>query len=122
MKTKRLSGLFVFFAIVFFSYMGANGQVPDAVKDAADKAKDVTVDTTKKTGVIVTDALETAASETKDAASATKKKTKQFGKHAVEVTEDVAGETYEGGKWFVVTTWDGTKWVSKRVMYPNKKQ
>jgi hypothetical protein len=122
MKTKGLSSLFVFFAVVFFSYVGAHAQVPDKVKDAADKAKDVTVDTTKKTGVVVTDTLDKAADKTKDAAKATKRTSKNFGKHAVNVTEDVAGEAYEGGKWFVVTTWDGTKWVSKRVMYPNKKQ
>ena len=122
MKTKGLSSLFVFFAVVFFSYVGAKAQIPDKVKDAADKAKDVTVDTTKKTGVVVTDALDKAADKTKDAAKATKKSSKSFGKQSVEITEQVAGEAYEGGKWLVVTTWDGTKWVSKRVMYPNKKQ
>ena len=43
------------------------------------------------------------------------------GRHTVNVTENVAGEVQEGGKYFMVTTWDGTKWVSKRTWYATKK-
>lgn len=112
------------FAAVLLSYDSASGQVVDKIKDAAGKTKDVTVKAAKKTEVVVTDALETAADKTKDATVKTAKvagsESKKFGNHAVNVTENVAGQAYEGGKWFVVTTWDGTKWVSKRVWYANK--
>ena len=67
--------------------------------DVADKTKDAAVDGAKA------------------AASGAKK----VGGYTVDVTENVAGQAYEGGKWFVTTTWDGTKWVSKKVMYGTKK-
>jgi hypothetical protein len=131
MKTKAILSALVFFAAVLFSYDSVNAQIVDKVKDAAsktkdvtldaaDKTRDVTVDTTKKVGVVVTDGLSTAADKTAGAAKVGAKKTKQFGSHAVNVTENVSGEVTEGGKWFVVTTWDGTKWVSKRVWYKTK--
>lgn len=125
MNAKGVFGLFVFLAVVLFSYGSADAQVPDAVKDAAKKTKDVTVDAAKKVGVVVTDNLEKGADKTKDAtvstAKAVGKKSKKIGSHTIDVTENVAGETYEGGKWFMVTTWDGTKWVSKRTWYATKK-
>ena len=71
MKSKGFLSVVVFFAAVFFTYGEANGQVVDAVKDAAGKTKDVTVDAAKKTRVVVTDGLEKAADKTEDAASAT---------------------------------------------------
>ena len=121
MRSKGLFSLFGLLALVSFSYIGAQGQVVDAVKDAAGKTKDVT----KKTAVVVTDGLEKAADKTADvtvdAAKTTASKSKSFGNKTVTVTENVAGQSYEGGKWFVVTTWDGSKWVSKRVWYKTKK-
>ena len=85
----------------------------------------MTVDAAKKTRVVVTDTLEKAAEKTGDAASATGKamssKSQRIGKFSVDVTENVAGQTYEGGKWVTVTAWDGTKWASKRVWYATKK-
>ncbi|MEP7149467.1 MAG: hypothetical protein ABI857_11360 [Acidobacteriota bacterium] len=125
MNSKTFLSVALFFAVVLFAYGQTNAQVVDKIKDAAGKAKDVTVDAAKKTRVVVTDGLETAADKTGDAASATgkavKSNTKTIGNHAVTVTDNVAGSVYEGGKWFVVTTWDGTKWVSKRTWYATKK-
>ena len=136
MKFKGLLSVAVFFAAVFFTYGQANGQVPEKVKDAAGKVKDVTVEAAdktkdatvgaaKKTRVVVTDGLEKAADKTGDAAAATgkavKSTAKTVGHHTINVTENVAGTAYEGGKWFDVTTGDGTKWVSKRTWYETKK-
>lgn len=125
MKFRGLFSVVVFFAAVFFAYSEGNAQVVEKVKDVAGKTKDVTVDAAKKTKVVVTDGLEKAADKTEDAASATakgvKSTSKKIGRHAVTVTENVAGEVREGGKWFVVTTWDGAKWVSKRTWYATKK-
>lgn len=132
MKVRSLAGLMVLFTAVAFSYGTASAQVVDAVKGAASKTKDVTVDAakktaevTKKTTVVVTDGLETAADKTKDVTVDSAKKTgsaaKKIGNYSVETTENVAGSAYEGGKWFMVTTWDGTKWVSKRTWYATKK-
>jgi hypothetical protein len=125
MKSKGFTSLVVFFAFVLFAYVGADAQVPEKVKDAAGKTKDVTVEAAKKTKVIVTDGLEKAADKTGDAASATakaaKSTTKTIGSHSVTVTENVAAEVKKDGQWLMVTTWDGTKWVSKRTWMETKK-
>ncbi len=121
-----------FFASVMFSYESANAQVVGAIKDAASKTKEVTVDQAKKTAnvatkieVVVTDSLEKAADGTKDTAIDASKKaastSKKVGNYSVDVSENIAGTAYEGGKWFTVTTWDGTKWVSKRAWFKTKK-
>jgi hypothetical protein len=130
MKLKALFGLVVFFATVLFSYSSANAQIVDKTvektKDVASATKKATVGTAKKTSVVVTDAFKESADKTKevtsDVAGTAKTKTQAFGKTTVNVTENVAGQTYEGGKWFTVTTWDGAKWVSKREWFPNKKK
>ena len=148
MRAKGYFGAVVLALAVLFAYGTVNAQVPDKVKDAAGKTKDVTVDaakktadvttdaakktadvtgdTAKKTKVIVTDGLAKAADKTEDAASATGKAvgstTKSFGKHAVTVTENVAATTVKKGKYYSVTAWDGTKWVTKRTFYPDKNQ
>ena len=74
---------------------------------------------------MVTDALDTAADKIQDVTADTARKTastsKKIGNYSVDVTENVAGQAYEGGKWVTVTTWDGTKWVSNRVWYATKK-
>lgn len=125
MKYKGLLSVLAVALTVLFAYGQANAQVPEPVKDAAGKTKDVTVDAAKKTKVIVTDGLEKAADKTGDAASATakaaKSTTKTIGNHAVTVTDNVVAETKKDGKWFMVTTWDGTKWVSKRTWIETKK-
>jgi cytochrome c biogenesis protein ResB len=69
----------------------------------------------------VTDALDKASVKTAEAAKVGASKTKSFGTHTVNVTDNVAGQAYEGGRWFMVTTWDGAKWVSKRTWFPDKK-
>ena len=125
MKYKGFATVLVLALVVLFGYGQANAQVPEVVKDAAGKTKDVTVDTAKKTKVIVTAGLEKAADKTGDAASATakgaKSTTKTIGNHAVTITDNVVGEVKKDGKWFTVTTWDGTKWVSKRTWIETKK-
>ena len=125
MKSKGFLSVVVFFAVVFFAYGEANGQVVDAIKDAAGKTKDVTVDAAKKTRVVVTDGLEKAADKTEDAASATgkavKSTSKKIGNHTVNITEDIAGTAYEGGKWFVVKTWtERSGFLSVRGTRPRK--
>ena len=136
MNIKGLTKIIGVFAVVLFSYTLASAQIVDKVadatkdaakktvevtKDVAGKTADVTVDAAKKTGEVSKDVYETAEDKTVDAAKATGKGAKKIGKYTVETTGDVAGAAYEGGKWFVVTTWDGTKWVSKRTWYATKK-
>jgi hypothetical protein len=99
MKLKGLFRLALLFTFVLVSYGVANSQIVDAAKDAADKTKNATVDAAKETSSGV----------------------KTFGNYTVKVTENVVGKSYEGGKWFVTTTWNRAKWVSKRVWYANKK-
>ena len=58
MKFKVLNCSHLLFAVVLFSYGTANAQVVDAVKKAAEKTKDVTVDATKKTVEVTKDIAE----------------------------------------------------------------
>ena len=122
MKSKSLLRLGLLFVFVLVSYGVAHSQIVDAAKDAADKTKKVTVKVADKTADVVTDAADKTKDATVDAAKETSSGVKTFGNYTVKVTENVVGKSYEGGKWLVTTTWDGTKWVSKKVFYPNKKQ
>jgi len=70
---------------------------------------------------VAADVYEGAEDTTVDVAKTTGSGAKKIGEYTVNVTEGVVGQTYEGGKWLVHTSWDGTKWVGKRVWYPNKK-
>lgn len=74
-----------------------------------------------KVKVVVTDGLEKAADATKSAVDKVKKTTTNFGNNAVDVTEDVAETVYKKGKYYTVTTWNGTKWVTKQVWFETKK-
>jgi len=126
MTINRLAGLMVFLVAVLFSYSTVNAQVVDKTvdktKDAASKTKDVTVDSAKKVSVVVTDNLQAAADKAADAAKPVVKSTKTFGTHTVSLTENISGEPERvGGKYYNVSTWDGTKWVSKRTWFPDKK-
>ena len=121
MRSKGLLGLVVFFAVVLFSYGTSSAQIVDKVKDAAGKTKRVTVKAAKKVGEEVEDAASKTKDVSVDTGEAAASKTKSYGNYTVNVTEKAAGQAYEGGKWFVVTTWDGTKWVSKRTWFATKK-
>ena len=137
MKSHALFAFVVFLAAVSLSYGSASGQVVNKTKEVTSKTTKAVVDSTKKAASVTKDATTTAASKTKDVvtdsanktadvakdtASAGKTKSQSYGKNTVTVTENIAGQAYEGGKYLTVTTWDGTKWVSKQVWQPNKKQ
>src|SRR3982750_630346 len=113
MKYLALMIAVVFIAIGSASSTGAQvvDKTVDKTKDAAEKAAKVTTDTAKKTSVVVTDTLGDAASKTKSATESgvktTTSKAQTFGKNSVNVTESIAGQTYEGGKYLTVTSWDG---------------
>jgi hypothetical protein len=143
MKLNKFFSFAGLLAVALFSYTTGNAQIVDAVKDAASATKNVTVkaakktadvtkDTASKTKVVVEDAYDKAAEktpeiagETKDATVKTGKvaasTTNKIGEYSINVTEGAAGHAYEGGRWLMTSTWDGTKWVSKRIWYPTKK-
>ena len=58
---------------------------------------------------------------TVDAAKTTKSAAKSTAGYTVKLVDNVKGQSYEGGRWLTVTTWDGAKWVSKRAWFPMKK-
>ncbi len=125
-------------AVVLFSYVGANAQIVNTTKKVVDKTKDVTVDAAKKTVEVTKDVADKTKDVTVDAADKTADVTKdvadktvdgaksagsgakKVGGYVIEISGDVAEKAVEGGKYFVHTTWDGTKWVSKKVWYPTK--
>ncbi len=143
MKLKVLLNLSAFFVIAMFSYTTAKAQIVDKVKDAAKKTKDVTVDAAKKTADVTKDAAEKAKDVTVDAADKTKDATvdaadktkdvtvnaakttgsgaKKINGYTMKVTYNVKEQSTEDGKWLVMTTWDGTKWVTKRTWVVSKK-
>lgn len=132
MKLRVLCNFVTIFGIALFSYSAASAQVVDAVKDAADKTKEVTIDTTKKTVEITKDAAdktknatEKIAGKTKDttvnAAKTTGSGAKKIGNYTVELVDNVKEKTPEAGRWLVMTTWNGTKWVTKRTWVATKK-
>ena len=122
MKINRIAGIMMFFAFVLFSYSMTNAQVTDKTKDTATKTTDTTVEPTKRVSVVVTDNLKTAADKTAEAAKPTVKSSKTFGNTTVSLTESISGEPERtGGKYYSVTTWDGSKWVTKRTWFPDKK-
>ena len=123
-------------AAVIFSYTLTSAQVPDKVKDAASKTKDVSVKTAKKTTDVVNDSADKAVDKTKDVvdatgdtaaktSKATASKSRQIGNYTVQTTENVtemAPAKVKGeGRWLTTTTWDGSKWVAKRAWYETKK-
>lgn len=121
MKLKILFNLSAIFVFALFSYNTANAQVVDAVKEAAKKTKDVTVDAAKKTAGVTKGVADKTTEVTVDGAKATGAGAKKIGGYTVELVDNVKGQSYEGGRWLVVTTWDGTKWVSKRTWFATKK-
>jgi len=112
MTIKRLSSLMMFLGFVLFSYALANAQ----------ETKTTTTTTSTNPRVVVTDNLAKPATATAETAKPTTTTTK-FGNHSVNVTEGVtaqAAPSPESGKYYNVTKWDGTKWVTKREFMPNK--
>ena len=107
MTIKRLSSLLMFFGIVLFSYAAANAQETTPAPPP-----------TAKPQVVVTDPFEKPA--TPDQAAKPTSTTKTFGNYSVNVTETVTGKNLENGKFFTVTKWDGTRWVTKREWMPNR--
>lgn len=130
MKVNALLVFTAFFVVVLFSYSPANAQGEDKTKETVSKTKEVVAEPAAKSAepqtkhaVVVTDALANAADNKGKAAApaAAKATSKSFGGNTLSVTDNLVGETYEGGKWLTITNWDGTKWVSKRQWFPNKK-
>ena len=132
MKLKVLNYFGMLLAVVLFSYGAAQGQVVNAIKDAAKKTKDVTVDIADKTKDVTVDAAKKTAEVTTDIASGTAdvaidvwdasaKGTKKAVYYTGDKTADFAKLGYDAGKEVVVTTWDGTKWVSKKTWVFTKK-
>lgn len=121
MRLRVLNCFGLLFAIVLFSYGAAQGQVVDAIKDAAKKTKDVTVDAAKKTAEVTTDIATGTADVATDVWDVSAKGTKKAVYYVGDKTADFAKLGYDGGKQVVVTTWDGTKWVSKKTWLFTKK-
>lgn len=121
MKAKRFVGVLVFVVAVLLSYRAGLGQDVDKTNDTVNKPKTTSVSTSKP-AVVVTDNLDKSSANIAGATTAKPASTtKAFGNHTLNITENVTGQSYEGGKWFTVTKWDGSKWVSKREWFPNKK-
>ena len=135
---KGLKHFGLLLAVVLFSYVGVDAQIVKGAKKVVEKTKDVTVDAAKKTAEVTKDVADKTkdasvdaaektvdvtkdvADKTVDGAKAAGSGAKKVGGFVVETTGDVAEKAVEGGKFFVHTTWDGTKWVSKKVWHPTK--
>lgn len=113
MRIKNLGRLLLVFSFVLVSYGAINAQVVDAVKDAASKTKDVTVDAAKKTVEVTKDVAEGTKDATVDGVKFAGKKTQQFGEKSVEVTDNVGEGTGDVAK----DVWDATAKGTKKTVY-----
>lgn len=125
MKSQGFRIFVLFFIAVLFSCASVMAQDADKAKETATPIKEAKAQAISTTRVVVTDNLKNTADENKAAPIVLAEKpssiTKTFGTNTVSVTGDITGQSYENGKWFLVTKWDGSKWVSKREWFPNKK-
>ncbi|HYJ90527.1 MAG TPA: hypothetical protein VEV84_04410 [Pyrinomonadaceae bacterium] len=113
MTFKRLLSLGTFVGCVLFLYTIAGAQTTTTTAQP-------TVTSTNPR-VVITDNLSkpTTASPT---AAQPKTTTTTFGNHSVSVTDNVTAlpiQDTTNGKFFNVTTWDGSKWVTTRKWMPN---
>lgn len=116
MKTRSLAVFVALSAFVLLSYSSVKAQ-----EDSTEKAKVETPKSITRTTVVVTDNLQTTKTTPTEAAKQPTSTTKTFGNNSVQVTESVVGQSQVEGKYHTVTSWDGSRWVPKRVFYPNKK-
>ena len=126
MKMKSFLNLGLFLAAVLFSYATVRAQntPPTKPTDTSTQPAKTTTTTSTSTNprVVVTDNLNKPATA---AAAQPKTSMTKYGNYSVSVTDNVTAapapaQSMENGKFFNVTTWDGTKWVTKRTWMPNK--
>lgn len=132
MKYKNLVYSLLVGGIFLFAYGSVNAQAVEAVKKAADSTKKATVKTAKVAGSATKKGAKKAKDGTVKVSKKAASKTKEVVTKTPAVVENVADGTtsvvkkgakagYKGGRYLVVTSWDGTKWVSKKVWFAGKK-
>ena len=120
MKIKVFINAGLILVAVLFSCAAVRAQDPTPAKPAADDAP------APKHKVVVTDNLAKPEAAALPAATQSKTSSKSYGNYSVNVSDNVQvqqsaqGQSLENGKFYTVTSWDGTKWVSKRTWMPNK--
>ena len=120
MKTKGFMNAALILAAVLFSYGAVRAQDPTPAKPAANDAP------APKHKVVVTDNLAKPDTAATPATNQAKTSSKSYGNYSVNVSDNVQaqpnslGQSLENGKFYTVTSWDGTKWVSKRTWMANK--
>jgi hypothetical protein len=124
MKIKGFINAGLILVAVLFSYAIANAQNQTPTKKTTTPDKTTTNTTADQPAmpthkVVVTDNLAKPDASNAQAANQAKTTTKKIGNYSVNVTDNVQGQSMENGKFYTVTTWDGTKWVSKRTWMPN---
>ena len=115
MTFKRLLSLGTFAGFVLFSYgvVGAQTQTTPTTT-----AQPTTTSTNPR--VVVTDNL--SKPTTSATANQPKTTTTKIGNYNVNVSDNIpagTNQTMENGKFYNVTTWDGSKWVTTRKWMPN---
>jgi hypothetical protein len=135
MKLKAFLNVGLLSLVVLFSYGIVKAQ--DQTKPTTTPAQPTTAQPSTSTQpatattitstnprVVVTDNLSKPAT-TATQATQPATTTKAFGKYSVNVTDNVTAapatpaQNMENGKYFTVTSWDGSKWVTKRTWMPN---
>ena len=114
MTFKRLLSLGTFVGCVLFLYSIAGAQT----QTTTTTAKPTTTSTNPR--VVVTDNL--SQPTTPSTAAQPKTTTTKIGNYSVNVSDNIpAGsmQTMENGKFYNVTTWDGSKWVTTRKWMAN---
>ena len=121
MRARSINNVLFGLTIVLIAYGTAQGQVISTIKGTTEKTVKKTVEVTKDVAGKTKDVVETGAEKSVEGGKAVGNKATKIGSYSVDVTENVVGTAYEGGRWLTVKTWDGTKWVSKRAWFKTKK-
>ncbi len=121
MRARSISNVLFGLTIVLIAYGTTQGQVISTIKGTTEKTVKKTVEVTKDVAGKTKDVVETGSEKSVEGGKAVGSKATKIGSYSVDVTENVVGTAYEGGRWLTVKTWDGTKWVSKRAWFKTKK-
>ncbi len=121
MKNKWIIIFGLLLSMFVFAAESAEAQVVPAAKKAAKTTKDTTVKVSKKAVKTSKKAVKGAAKGVKKGAAVSKSAAEKGADVAAEGAKTAAEESVKAGRWVIVTSWDGTKWVSNKVWWATKK-
>lgn len=117
----RLTGLVVFVAAVFLTFVGSNQLITDNTNDETTRPPEPAANIAVEPDINITP--EIAPEAPAESAAAPGKSAKPKPRSARRSGPEYnVWQDHKGGKWVMETKWDGSKWMTKRVYYPSNKE